>query len=176
MPQKKDSEKNISPVGQDTKNSHETISELPQKPPDATRLAPALNPLIEERQADYKSTTSIHVEKTKLNGSKDRIQHGQFTIYLHYTSDENKELMEKLAFSLKNEGFRVLGIAKVDYQNSDIRYFHSDDKAGAFIIKKHLTQFITPFPNLKNTNIKIKNLSKKYPNAQKGSVELWLNF
>ena len=176
MPQKKDSEKNISPVGQDTKNSHETISELPQKQPDVTRLAPALNPLIEERQADYKSTTSIHVEKTKLNGSKDRIQHGQFTIHLHYTSEENKELMEKLAFSLKNEGFRVLGIAKVDYQNSDIRYFHSDDKAGAFIIKKHLTQFITPFPNLKNTNIKIKNLSKKYPNAQKGSVELWLNF
>ncbi len=84
--------------------------------------------------------------------------------------------MEELTILLKNKGFRVLGIDKVDYQNSDIRYFHNDDKASAFIIKKHLTQFITSFPNLKNTNIKIKNLSKKYPNAQKGSIELWLNF
>ena len=99
-----------------------------------------------------------------------------YTIHLHYTSEENKELIERLPILLKNKGFRVLGIAKVDYQNSDIRYFYKDDKAGAFIIKKHLTQFITPFPNLKNTNIKIKNLSKKYPNAQKGSVKLWLNF
>jgi hypothetical protein len=176
MPQIKDSDKTISPVGQDTKNSHETISELQQKQPDVTRLAPTQDSLNEERQGDHQPTTSIHVKETKLNGSEEGIQHGLYTIHLHYTSEENKELMEKLAILLKNKGFRVLGIAKVDYQNSDIRYFHKDDKAGAFIIKKHLTQFITPFPNLKNTNIKIKNLSKKYPNAQKGSVELWLNF
>jgi len=176
MPQIKDSDKTISPVGQDTKNSHETISELQQKQPDVTRLAPTQNPLNEERQGDFQPTTSILVKETKLNVSDEGIQHGLYTIHLHYTSEENKELMEKLAFSLKNEGFKVLGIEKVDYQNSDIRYFHKDDKAGAFIIRKHLTQFITAFPNLKNTNIKIKNLSEKYPNAQKGSVELWLNF
>ena len=176
MLQKKESDKNISPVGQNTKKSHETISELQQKQPDVTRLAPTQNPLIEETQADIKSITSTQVEKTKLNGSKDRIQHGLFTVYLHYTSEENRELIEKLAFSLKNEGFKVLGIEKVDYQNSDIRYFHKDDKAGAFILKEHLKQFFAPFPNLKNTNIKIKNLSEKYPNAKKGSVELWLNF
>jgi type II secretory pathway predicted ATPase ExeA len=176
MPTIKDSDKNISPVGQDTKKSHETISELQQKQPDVARLAPTLNPLNEERQADYKPTTLTHVKKTKLNGSDEGIQHGLYTIHLHYAREENKELMEELTILLKNKGFRVLGIDKVDYQNSDIRYFHNDDKASAFIIKKHLTQFITSFPNLKNTNIKIKNLSKKYPNAQKGSIELWLNF
>ena len=176
IPQIRDSDKNINPVGQSTKNFHKTIFELQLKQPNVIKLANAVNPLNEERQVDYKATASNHAEETKFKGSKDRIQHFLYTIYLHYTNIENKELIEELAVLLKNKGFRVLGIENVDYQNNDIRYFHSDDRAGAFILKKHLTKFITHFGNLKNTNIKIKNLSQKYPNVQKGSFELWLNF
>ena len=98
VPQIKGADKAISPVGQDTKNFHETISELQQKQPDVTRLAPTQDPLNEERQGDFQPTTSILVKETKLNGSEEEIQHGLYTIHLHYTSEENKELMEKLAF------------------------------------------------------------------------------
>ncbi len=176
IPQIKDSDKNISPVGHSIKNSRETIFNLQQKQPLIIRSATAVTPLHEKRRVDDKPTPSIHVKEAKLNGSKHGIQQCLYTIYLHYANIENRELMEELAISLKNKGFGVLGIEKVDYQNNDIRYFHRNDIDGAFILKKHLTQFITSYDKIKNTNIKIKNLSRKYPNAQKGSLELWLNF
>ena len=41
--------------------------------------------------------------------------------------------------------------------------------------KKYSTEFIAPFMNLEDTDIKIKDLSQKYPNARKGVSEVWLN-
>jgi len=132
--------------------------------------------LNEEKQTDKMPTAPTYEKKAELNGSEDGIQRGMYIIYLHYSSEEKKELMEALADSLKNSGFGVLGIERVDYQKSDVRYFHKEDQVGALLLKNHLTQFIAPLINLKNTNIKIKNLSQKYPNARKGAIELWLNF
>jgi hypothetical protein len=94
---------------------------------------------------------------------------------LYYASEANKELMEGLAVSLKNRGFRVLRIERVDYQNNDIRYFHSYDKAGALLLQKYSAEFMTPYTNLKETNIQIKDLSQEYPNVRKGALELWVN-
>ena len=172
----RDPNKNINPVGQNSKNFLETISELQQKKPNVTRSTATLKPMSEETSVDDKSTVSIHVNKKKLNGSEDKARHRLYIIYLHYSNEEHKRLMDAIAVSFKKKGFRVLGIEKVNYQNSDIRYFHSEDRAGALILKKHLTQFIIPYDNLKNTNIKIKNLNQKYPNAKKGLIEIWLNF
>jgi type II secretory pathway predicted ATPase ExeA len=172
----RNSDKNIIPVSQNSKNSLEMISELQRKKPNATRSIATLNPMSEEKSVDDKSTASIHVQKKKLNGSEDKIRHRLYIIYLHYSNEEHKKLMDAIAVSFKKKGFRVLGIEKVNYQNSDIRYFHSEDRAGALILKKYLTQFIIPYNNLKNTNIKIKNLNQKYPNAKKGAIEIWLNF
>lgn len=167
---------NVNQVAQNPKHSHETTSELQQRHPDVIRSIATLNPMSEEKPVDDKSTASIHVKKIKLNESEDEIKHRSYIIYLHYTSEKHKKLMEAIAASLKKKGFRVLGIEKVDYQNSDIRYFHSKDRAGALILKKYLTQFIISFDNLIDTNIKIKNLNQKYPNAKNGLIELWLNF
>ncbi len=176
MPSIVDSNKNIGRVVRDTEKARKTVSELKQKESTATRLVSAGYLLNEEKQTDDRPTAPAHEKKAGLNGAEDGIQRGMYTIYLHYSSEEKKELMEALADSLKNSGFGVLGIERVDYQKSDVRYFHREDKAGALLLKNHLTQFIAPLINLKNTNIKIKNLSRLYPNAQKGAIELWLNF
>ena len=105
----------------------------------------------------------LKAENTKLNPVQDEVLPGRYTVYLHY-SDE------------KNKGFKVYGITLVNYENRDIRYFHSRDKSGAFIFKKYLIQFITSYTHFKNTKIKIINLSHKYPNAKKGALELWVRF
>jgi len=107
---------------------------------------------------------------------QDRIQSGRYTIYLHYTNEKNKKLMEGVGILLKNEGIGVLGIERVDYRNNDIRYFHKEDKAGALLLQKYSSKFITPYMNLEDTNIKIIDLSQKYPNVRQGALELWVNF
>jgi hypothetical protein len=89
---------------------------------------------------------------------------------------KNKKLMERLSAFLNNCGFKVAGIQRVNYHNQDVRYFHDEDKEGALVLKKQLSDFITPMTDLKDTNIKIINLSSKFPNAQKGALELWVNF
>jgi len=129
----------------------------------------------EKKQPDYKPLTLTRVETTKLNTLQDKTQLDNYTVSLYYTSEKNKELMEYLSILLQLEGFDVLSIEKADYQNNDIRYFHNEDKAGAHLLQKYSTEFISPFMNLEGTHIKIKNLSQKYPNARKGGLEVWLN-
>jgi hypothetical protein len=123
-----------------------------------------------------KKTTTKAIEQAKLNITQDSISPGRYTVYLHYSGEKNKKLIEELAIFLKNQGFEVPGIERFNYKNRDIRYFHKEDKSGALLLKKHLTQFITLYTDLKNTNIKIFNLSHKYPNAKKGVLELWVTF
>jgi len=122
----------------------------------------------------FKKPETIEVEKTKSNIAQDRTLTGKYIVYLHYSREENKQLMEELSIFLKNKGFEVDGIERVNYKNRDIRYFHNEDKAGALLLKKHITPFIKTY--FKNTNIKIVNLGHKYPNAKKGALELWLAF
>ena len=117
--------------------------------------------------------TSLEFEKTKLNLDQERILPSRYTVYLHYSNEKNKNLMEELAFFLKNLEFDVKGIERFNYNNRDIRYFHGKDKLGAILLKKYLTQFINSYTNFKDTNIKILNLSRKYPNAKKGALEAW---
>jgi DNA-binding transcriptional MerR regulator len=130
----------------------------------------------EKAQTDYKPLTLSHVEKTKLNIAQDNPKYQSYIVSLHYTSDGNREKMEELAALLKKEGFDILGIEKVDYQYRDIRYFHNEDKQGALFLQKISNKIFTKFMNIEDINIKIKNLSKKYKNARKGALELWVNF
>jgi len=154
------------------KNAAIKMKHIDSKVTQLTRTVAASD---ETKQTDYKPLTVSYVEKTKLNTVQDKTQPDNYAVSFHYTCEKNKELMEYLANLLQLEGFGVLGMEKVDYQNSDIRYFHSEDKAGALLLQKYSTKFITPFMNLEDTNIKIKDLSQKYPNARKGVLEVWLN-
>jgi hypothetical protein len=114
--------------------------------------------------------------KTEPNSIQDRILHGRYFVYLHYSNNEHKKMIKRLSVFLEKNGFRVPGIQKVDYQNQDIRYFHDNDKEGALLLKKHLMTFVSQAANPIATNLKIKNLSRKYPNARNGALEVWVNF
>ena len=156
--------------------SQETLSELKQINSKISRLAQPTHGLNEKKQTDNKMSVSTDVVGKKISVPQDIIQPGIYTVYVHYTNKENKKLMERLSAFLTHNGLRVAGIQKVNYHNQDIRYFHDEDKEGALLLQKHLTEFITPFTSIKNNNIKIINLSSKFPNAQKRALELWVNF
>ena len=176
MPETGRANEKINSIVQDPQKSQETISELQQKKSTVAPLPQAATLLNEEKQTDHNPLTAPHFEKIELNMPQDTIPSAQYTVYLHYTNEKNKKLMEEMGMLLKNEGMGVLGIERVDYRNNDIRYFHKEDKAGALLLQKYSSKFIPPYMNLEDTNIKIIDLSQKYPNAQKGALELWVNF
>jgi len=132
--------------------------------------------LTKNKITDHKTAPILHVEKTKLNTVQHMIEPVRYTVYLHYSSEKNKKRIEWLAVLLKKRGFGVAGLERFNYRNTDIRYFHKEDKSGALLLKKYLTDFITLHTNFNHTNIKIFNLSHKYPNAKKGALELWVSF
>ncbi|MGD9083171.1 MAG: hypothetical protein PVH72_06505, partial [Desulfobacterales bacterium] len=141
-----------------------------------TQLNPVSVTSDEKKQADYKLSSASQGKRTKLNTDQNNPKDQSYMVSLHYTSDKNRELMEDLAVLLKMEGFDILGIEKVEYQNRDIRYFHDEDKPSALLLKKISNRIFTRRMNIEDINIKIKNLSKKYTKARKRALELWVNF
>jgi hypothetical protein len=156
--------------------SRETLSELKQINSKISRLAHTTHGVNEKKQADSKMSASTEVVEKKISAPRDIIQPTIYTVYVHYTHKKNENLMERLCVFLNQNGFRVKGIQQVDYHHRDIRYFHDEDKQGALLLQKHLTEFITPVTDIKNNTIRIINLSSKFPNAQKKALELWVNF
>ena len=170
-------DKKLSSIGETGRTENEDIAiKLKQLDSNVIQLTPVSVASDEKKQTDYKLLTLSHVKKTKLNTVQNNPKYESYIVSLHYTSDENREIMEELAILLKMEGFDILGIEKVDYQYRDIRYFHNEDKPGALFLQKISNRIFTRLMNIEDINIKIKNLSKKYTNARKGALELWANF
>lgn len=170
-------DKKLSSIGETGRTENEDIAiKLKQLDSNVTQLTPVSVASDEKKQTDYKLLTLSHIKKTKLNTVQNNPKYQSYIVSLHYTSDENREIMEELAILLKMEGFDILGIEKVDYQYRDIRYFHNEDKPGALFLQKISNRIFTRLMNIEDINIKIKNLSKKYTNARKGALELWANF
>lgn len=158
------------------KRSEVVISDLQQINSNVKKLSIAVNALNEKTQTGNKPPPSSVIQPTTLKKPQKNIQHGKYMVYLHYSDIKNKKLIEKFSVFLEDSGFKVLGIQRVNYQNQDIRFFYDQDKEGAFLLKKHLSRFIKSFTNLKEKNIKIINLNRKYPEAQKGVLEVWVDF
>ena len=170
-------DKKLSSIGKTGRTENEDIAiKLKQLDSNVTQLTPVSVASDEKKQTDYKLLTLSHVKKTKLNTVQNNPKYQSYIVSLYYTSDENREIMEELAILLKMEGFDILGIEKVDYQYRDIRYFHNEDKPGALFLQKISNRIFARPANIEDINIKIKNLSKKYTNARKGVLELWVNF
>ena len=158
------------------KKTDVVMSDLQKINSDMTKLTETVNALNEKTRAGNTSPPSSNIKPTELNEFHHSIQHKKYTVYLHYSNLKNKELIDNFSTFLKKNGFKVSGIQKVNYKNQDIRFFHDQDRTGAFLLKKHLTEFIHSVKNLNESKIKVINLSRKYPGAQKGLLEVWLNF
>ena len=173
---KKLMDQKLSSIGETGRTENEDIAiKLKELDPNATQLSPVSAASDEKKQTDYKLSTSSHVKKTKLNTDQNNPKDQSYMVSLHYTRDENREIVEELAILLKTEGFDILGIKKVDYQYRDIRYFHDEDKPGALFLEKVANRLFTRLMSIEDTHIKIKNLSNEYTNVRKGALELWVN-
>lgn len=152
------------------------MSDLQKINSDITKLTETVNTLNEKTRTGNTSPPSSNIKPTELNEPQHNIQDKKYTVYLHYSDLKNKKLIDNFSVFLEKKGFKVSGIQKVNYKNQDIRFFHDQDRKGAFLLKKYLTGFIQSVKNLNASKIKVINLSRKYPGAQKGLLEVWVDF
>ena len=152
------------------------VSDLRKINSDITTLTQKVDALNEKTRTGNTPSPPSEIKQTGISEPRHIIQHKKYTVYLHYSDPKNKRLMENFSAFLEQNGFQVSGIQRVDYNNQDIRFFHDQDKNGALLLKKRLTEFIQPVENLDENKIKVINLSRKYPEAQKGLLEVWVDF
>ncbi len=158
------------------KKTDVVMSDLQKINSDITKLTETVNELNEKTRTGDTPPPPSNIKPTELKKPQHNIQHNKYTVYLHYSDVKNKKLIDNFSAFLEKNGFKVSGIQKVNYKNQDIRFFHDQDRKGAFLLKKHLTGFIQSVKNLNENKIKVINLSRKYPGAQKGLLEVWVNF
>ena len=158
------------------KKTNVVMSDLRKINSDITTLTQKVDALNEKTKTGNTPSPPSKIKQTRINEPQHIVQHKKYTVYLHYSDQKNKRLMENFSAFLEQNGFDVSGIQRVDYKNQDIRFFHDQDKNGALLLKKYLTEFIQPVENLDENKIKVINLSRKYPKAQKGLLEVWVDF
>ena len=158
------------------KKTDVVMSDLQKINSDITILTETVNALNEKTKTVNTPPPPSKIKPTESNEPRHIIQKNSYMVYLHYSDIKHKRLMENFAAFLEKNGFEVSGIQKVDYHKQDIRFFHDQDREGAFLLKKQLTEFIQSVKTIKGNNIKIINLSQKYPEAQKGLLEVWVDF
>ena len=101
---------------------------------------------------------------------------GRFKVYIHYAREKDKKMAEDFSVYLKSKGYASVETEKILHKKRDIRYFHDEDKDSALLLKKHLNDFLAGSANTEKVNMYIKNLSTRYPHAQKGALEIWVIF
>ncbi len=158
------------------KKTNVVMSDLQKINSDIVKLTETVSALNEKTKIGNTPPPSSEIKPTGLNEPQHSVQHNKYTVYLHYSDIKNRQLMENFSAFLGKNGFEVLGIQKVNYKKQDIRFFHGQDKKGALLLKKYLTGFIQSVKSLNENSIKIINLSRKYPEAQKGLLEVWVDF
>jgi len=169
--------KNISVTSETLLNKTNVVmSDLQKINSDIVKLTETVSALTEKTKTDNTPPPSSETKPTGLNEPQQSVQHKKYTVYLHYSDVKNKQLMEDFSAFLGKNGFEVSGIQKVNYKKQDIRFFHGQDINGALLLKKYLTEFFQSLKDFNENRIKIINLSRKYPEAQKNLLEVWLDF
>jgi len=158
------------------KKTDVVMSDLQKINSDITKLTETVNVLNEKTRTANTPPQPSKIKPTESNEPKHIEKNNNYLVYLHYSNLKNKKLMENFAAFLEKNGFEVSGIQKVNYHKQDIRFFHDQDREGAFFLKKYLTGFFQSVKTIKENNIKVINLSQKYPEAQKGLLEVWVDF
>jgi hypothetical protein len=97
-------------------------------------------------------------------------------IHIHYARQEDKEMAEAFSDFLRKKGYASVYTEKIQHKWRDIRYFHGEDRQAALLLQKQFNDFVAHSTSAKEINLKIKNLGKSYPRAQKGSLEVWVLF
>jgi hypothetical protein len=160
------------------KKSDETLQELQQ-------LRSMMNSLNAAKPGNTDEKTSV-IEKESVAPQKkaegvqvikDVSAHPAVNkVHIHYARQEDKVMAEAFSDFLRKKGYASVDSEKIQHKWRDIRYFHGEDKQAALILQKQFNDFVAVSAAAKDINLKIKNLGKSYPRAQKGSLEVWVYF
>ena len=160
------------------KKSDETLRELQQ-------IKSMIHNLISEKASnsggktmvDDKASITPRRNVEAAQGTKNsEVSVGGNKVYIHYARDEDKEMAEAFSHLLRKKGYNFVETEKIQHTSRDVRYFHNEDREVALRLQKQLNDFVASSTNVKKFNVKIKNLGKRYPRAQKGTLEVWVFF
>ena len=160
------------------KKSDETLQELQQLRSMMNSLNAAKTGNTDGKTAvDDKGSVASQRKAETVQGVKDVVAPaGINKIHIHYARQEDKEIAEAFSDFLRKKGYASVVTEKIQHKWRDIRYFHGEDRQAALLLQKQFNDFVAGSTAAKEINLKIKNLGKSYPRAQKGSLEVWVFF
>jgi uncharacterized membrane-anchored protein YhcB (DUF1043 family) len=158
------------------KQTDVVLSDLQKIHSDLNTLTVSVNALNQKARADSVPPLSPDRKPMESKLPQNNVYDLKYRVYLHYSDLKNIQIMKDFSVFLKEKGFEVLGIQRIRYQHQDIRFFHNHDKKVAEMLKQYLSQFISSVNDIKKKPIRVIDLSRKYPKAQKGLLEVWVDF
>lgn len=160
------------------KKSDDTLKELQQ-------LRTIVNSLSAAKAGNVDGMTTVDEKVSDLpqrkaetvQGIKDVVvPAGINKIHIHYARQKDKKMAEAFSDFLRKRGYASVDTERIQHKCRDIRYFHGEDRQAALLLQKQFKDFVADSTVAKGINLKIKNLGKSYPRAQRGSLEVWVFF
>jgi len=146
-----------------------TVSVIKQKD-----TKPVSEPTSKIPSSANKLAVTPVIKKTIKKNTRTYLELKRYTVYIHYNRAKHKKIISNLARYLQSKGYAVPDIERVADKRRDIRYFHRKDRDGAGLLKKYVNDFMSQYPDMKDIDLKIRNLGAAYPRASLGSLELWI--
>jgi hypothetical protein len=126
--------------------------------------------------AESNAFTVSQTKETAVGNVKHETAPVGAKVYIHYAREKDKKIAEDFSVFLKCKGYASVETEKIRHWKRDIRYFHDEDEESALLLEKHLDDFIVSSATIAKFTLHIKNLSTRYPHAQKGAIEMWVFF
>lgn len=160
------------------KKSDDTLQELQQLRSMVNSLNAAKTGNTDGRTAVDEKGSAVPQRKAEtVQGIKDVVATaGINKIHIHYSRQKDKEMAEAFSDFLRKKGYASVDTERIQHKWRDIRYFHGGDRQAALLLQKQFSDFVADSTAAKGIDLKIKNLGKSYPRAQKRSLEVWVFF
>jgi len=158
------------------RKTDETMQKVPQVGPGVQSLNAARIDTKDEKAAESNASAVPQRKDEAVPAVKNEAALDGPKVYIHYAREKDKKRAEDFSVFLKSKGYAFVETEKILHKKRDIRYFHDEDEDSALLLKKHLSDFLAGPAITEKANIHIKNLSTRYPHAQKGALEIWVFF
>jgi len=160
------------------KKSDDTLQELQQLRSIVNSLNTAKTGTPDGRAAvDQKEPVVPQGKAEAVQGTKDVVAPAAINrIHIHYARQKDKGMAEAFSDFLRKKGYTSIDTERIQHKCRDIRYFHDEDRQAALLLQKQFNDFAADSTAAEGIKLKIKNLGKSYPRAQKGSLEVWIFF
>jgi len=146
----------------------------PSEPKIANAVAPAAS--MENKDDTPRPPTVVTRRSCVAQAKKSDVDRGRFTVYIHYRGREHRRTVTELVRFLQKKEYMVPETERVKDMKNDIRYFHAADAKGALALQNDLEEFFREQPGAAKPDLDLLDLSRVYPQASHGALEIWINF